>query len=70
MLNQPFSIVVLVDFVAIGMVCYFCIIVWYGVQHILLREVNEFELQKGKWHTFFHLPFYLYALVFSVLCMI
>jgi hypothetical protein len=42
----------LLDFVAIGMVCLcyviFYIIVWYGVQRILLREVKELKLQKGK----------------------
>jgi hypothetical protein len=30
------------------MLCYFCIIAWYREQRVLLREVKEHKLQKGK----------------------
>jgi hypothetical protein len=43
---------VLLDFVAIGMVCLCCvifyIIAWYGEQRVWLGEVKEHKLQKGK----------------------
>jgi hypothetical protein len=67
MINQPFPIVCIAWFClywsGVFMLCYFYIIVWYRVQRVLLREVKELKLQKGKWHTCFY-PILLYALVF------
>jgi hypothetical protein len=51
------------------MLCYFCVIALYGELRVLLREVKELGLQKGKWHTYL-LPTFTTALVFSVVCMI
>jgi hypothetical protein len=48
---------------------YLYILGWYGEQRLLLREVKEFKLQKGKWHNAFY-PFYLCISVFLVVCMV
>jgi hypothetical protein len=62
MLNQPFLIACLAWFLLLLVwwvyVVLFLYYSWCRVQSILLREVKELKLQKGKWHTFFY-PFLL-----------
>jgi hypothetical protein len=49
--------------------CYFCAIALYKELRVLLRELKDLGLHKGKWHTYL-LSTFTTALVFSVVCMI
>jgi hypothetical protein len=57
LLNNHFSIGFLVwlCLYCMFMLYYFCVIALNGELRILLREVKDRDLQKGKWHTFFYL---------------
>jgi hypothetical protein len=52
MINQPFPIVCIALFClywnGVFMLCCFYIIAWYGEQRVVLREVKDRKLQKGK----------------------